>query len=61
MVRNIQGTNSTLTASLVYFFFYISGPNYDQALYYYYIDKLGFTPEVMGQVQVFKGTARLTG
>ncbi|KAF4742500.1 hypothetical protein FOZ63_029208, partial [Perkinsus olseni] len=55
------GTNSTLTASLVYFFFYMSGPNYDQALYYYYIDKLGFSPEIMGQVQMFKGTARLTG
>ncbi|KAF4705826.1 hypothetical protein FOZ63_030672, partial [Perkinsus olseni] len=55
------GTNSTLTASLVNFFFYMSGPNYDQALYYYYIDKLGFSPEIMGQVQMFKGTARLTG
>ncbi|KAF4655321.1 hypothetical protein FOL47_009483 [Perkinsus chesapeaki] len=60
-ISEALGANSTLTASLVYFFFYMSGPNYDQALYYYYIDKLGFSPEIMGQVQMFKGTARLTG
>ncbi|KAF4691978.1 hypothetical protein FOZ60_014303 [Perkinsus olseni] len=57
---NKQAPTAPLTASLVYFFFYMSGPNYDQALYHYYIDKLGFSPEIMGQVQMFKGTARLT-
>jgi len=50
-----------MTAPLLLFFTYISGPNYDDALYYFYINRLALDPEYMGRVQVVHHFARALG
>lgn len=50
-----------MTAPLLLFFTYISGPNYDDALYYFYINKLALDPEYMGRVQLVHHFARMVG
>eukprot|EP00746_Dinoflagellata_sp_MGD_P013407 gnl/MRDRNA2_/MRDRNA2_128959_c0_seq1.p1 gnl/MRDRNA2_/MRDRNA2_128959_c0~~gnl/MRDRNA2_/MRDRNA2_128959_c0_seq1.p1 ORF type:complete len:670 (+),score=86.01 gnl/MRDRNA2_/MRDRNA2_128959_c0_seq1:91-2100(+) len=50
-----------MTAPLLLFFSYISGPSYDDALYYFYINKLALDPEYMGRVQLVHHFARVIG
>uniref|UniRef100_A0A7S4UZ25 Uncharacterized protein n=2 Tax=Alexandrium monilatum TaxID=311494 RepID=A0A7S4UZ25_9DINO len=40
---------------------YNAGPNYDDSLYYYYIDKLHFRPQMLGQLKIAQELAKLLG
>ncbi|CAD7938524.1 unnamed protein product [Amoebophrya sp. A120] len=46
---------------LIYLLCYSCGPNYDDALYYFYVNQLHFSPEFMGRVSLIHSGAKLMG
>eukprot|EP00392_Amoebophrya_sp_AT5.2_P007907 g7926.t1 len=46
---------------VIYLLCYCCGPNYDDALYYFYVNKLHFSPEFMGRMSLIHSAARLGG
>jgi len=50
-----------LLSPLAFLFLYNAGPNYDDALYYYFITRLHFGPGFMGQLQTMHALAKVMG
>jgi len=50
-----------LLSPLLFLFLYNAGPNYDDALYYYFIARLHFGPGFMGQLQTMHALAKVLG
>lgn len=48
-------------APALFVMLYISGPNYDDAIWFFYTNKLGWGPEFMGRLVLFHALARVVG
>lgn len=53
--------NPVVWAPLIYLLVFNAGPSYDDSLYYFYIDRLGFQPGVVGELKVAQELAKLIG
>jgi len=59
-LRNMM-TIPAVWGPLVFLFVYNVGPNYDDPLYFYFINKLQFEPYMVGQLQIAHALAKVMG
>ncbi|CDJ51084.1 BT1 folate/biopterin transporter family protein, related [Eimeria brunetti] len=52
---------SVIWGPALYIFAYMAGPDYDDALFFYFTNKLGFSPTFMGTLRFTYGIAALVG